>query len=152
MRLNAFILCLAFVTLSAHGETFVTTAYCNEGSNGCRICNGKWAALNRTASGRAPRAGVTCAAPRRIPFGTWVEIEGVGKRRVDDRLAKRFYDRFDVFCATHKEAKAFGVRRLDVKILTDGGAEKTELRPTAVRRHGADTGHGKNPTQQLSND
>lgn len=86
---------------------FTVTAYCP-----CKTCCGK--ANQPTASGKAPVQGVTVAGPRRIPLGTWVEIEGVGKRRVDDRLARRYDNRFDVFFASHAQAKRFGVRQLRV--------------------------------------
>ena len=61
-----------------------------------------------------PVAGVTIAAPRAIKFGTVLHIEGVGDRIVEDRLAKRFDNRIDVFFATHAEAKRFGIRKLQV--------------------------------------
>lgn len=85
------------------------TFYCNEGANGCATCCGKWAPLNRTASGRRPVAGVSCAAPPGVPFGTWVHIEGVGYRRVDDRTATKYSHRWDVFVAGHKEALKKGI-------------------------------------------
>jgi 3D (Asp-Asp-Asp) domain-containing protein len=102
---------------AASADTFTVTAYDNPGPNGCSICCGKHAPFNLTASGRRPVAGVTCAAPKRIPFGTWVYIEGVGKRRVEDRLARRFPDRWEIFVSTHKTAKIFGKQRLDITIL-----------------------------------
>lgn len=61
-----------------------------------------------------PVQGITVAGPRRIPFGTWVEIEGVGRRRVDDTLARRYDNRFDVFFGSHSDAKRFGIRKLRV--------------------------------------
>lgn len=87
------------------------TFYCNEGLRGCAKCCGKWAPLNRTASGRRPVPGVSCAAPPGVPFGTWVEIEGVGLRRVDDRLSPKFAHRWDVFESTHKGAIRRGILR-----------------------------------------
>ena len=44
----------------------------------------------KCANGRWPTQGVTCAAPRWIPFGTWLLVDGIGWRRVDDRLNVRF--------------------------------------------------------------
>jgi 3D (Asp-Asp-Asp) domain-containing protein len=94
--------------LLAAAAIFTVTAYCP-----CKVCCGK--ANQPTASGRMPVQGVTVAGPRRTPFGTWVEIEGVGRRRVDDRLARRFSDgRFDVFFTNHAKAKQFGIRKLRV--------------------------------------
>ena len=89
--------------------------YCNEGEHGCRRCCGRWARLNKTISGRPPQAGVTVAAPPAIPLGTWVHIEGVGIRRVDDRTDPRYAHRWDVFVGRHKgahqEALVLGLKR-----------------------------------------
>ena len=92
-------------------ERFTVTAYCP-----CAKCCGKWSG-GPTASGRMPVQGVTVAAPRSIKFGTWLNIEGVGKRRVDDRLATKFDNRIDVYFNSHAEAKKFGKRQLKVKKL-----------------------------------
>lgn len=40
------------------------------------------------ASGSRPVAGRTCAAPRSVPLGTRLYIEGVGDRTVTDRTAR----------------------------------------------------------------
>jgi len=64
-----------------------------------------------------PEEGITASGPRRFPFGTWVEIEGIGKRQVQDRLAKRFDNRFEIYFQSHKKAKEFGKRKLNVTIL-----------------------------------
>lgn len=89
------------------------TAYC-----ACALCCGKAGGL--TASGTKPVTGVTLAAPRGIPFGRWVSIElpGVGRirRRVEDRTARRFDGRWDVFLSTHGEAQRFGKRWAEVRI------------------------------------
>lgn len=113
MRLALFLV-MALPLVAAEPQTFEVTAYCNEGPNGCAICCGKWAKLNRTASGHRPTPGVTCAAPRRIPFGTRLQIEGLGVRVVQDRLSRKFDHRIDVFFRTHQEAKRFGKRTLKV--------------------------------------
>ena len=115
MRLILALLLLSSPTLA---EEFIVTGYCNEGKAGCKICNGKWAKYNKTKSGASPKAGTTCAAPRNIPFGTVVHIEGIGKRIVQDRLHPSFEGRFEVFFSTHKEAKDFGIRKLHVSIIS----------------------------------
>lgn len=88
------------------------TAYC-----ACAICCGRAGGL--TAWGTKPVPGVTVAAPRGVPFGGWVRIEvpGIGRlrRRVEDRTAKRWDGRWDVFMATHEEAQMFGIRIGNVK-------------------------------------
>jgi len=94
---------------SCHAEKFIVTAFCQ-----CSICCGKWAKYNRTASGAKPVEGITCAAPRRIPFGTKLKIEGVGVRIVQDRTSILYGDRIDIYFNSHKDALKFGKRRLEV--------------------------------------
>lgn len=91
----------------------VITAYCP-----CHICCGKWAEATtpRTASGIPPQEGRTCAASRKYPFGTVLDIKGVGKRIVEDRLALRFDDRVDIYFNVHKDAKNFGIRKTQITI------------------------------------
>ena len=95
----------------ATAESYTVTAYCP-----CKVCCGQWAG-GPTASGKMPVAGITVAGPRSIPFGTRVWIEGVGERVVQDRLARKYDGRFDVFFASHKEALRFGKRQLKVEVL-----------------------------------
>jgi len=92
-------------------ELYTVTAYCP-----CSKCCGKWSGCP-TASGKMPVAGVTVAGPRSIQFGTRVWIEGVGVRVVQDRLARKYDGRFDLYFATHAEALRFGKRSLKVKVL-----------------------------------
>ena len=77
------------------------SAYCH-----CADCCGE--ANQPTASGRWPVVGRTIAAPRRIPFGTKVILPNGKILTVEDRLAKRFDHRFDVFLSSHMDAKKFG--------------------------------------------
>ena len=68
-----------------------------------------------TASGRRVFEGVV-ACPRKYPFGTRFRIEG----RVydcEDRLNRRFADRFDLWKPTKAEARAFGKRKLVIALL-----------------------------------
>lgn len=92
-------------------ELYTVTAYCP-----CSKCCGRWSG-GPTASGKMPVAGVTVAGPRSIPFGTRVWIEGVGERVVQDRLARKYDGRFDVYFSSHAEALRFGNRTLKVRIL-----------------------------------
>ena len=89
------------------------TAYC-----ACAICCGRAGGL--TAANTKPVPGVTLAAPRSVPFGMWVTVEapGIGRirRRVEDRTARRFDGRWDLFVATHEEAERFGKRWVTVRI------------------------------------
>src|SRR5258706_12388663 len=88
--------------------TYTVTAYCP-----CSECVGLYSG-GPTASGVMPKPGVTIAAPRSIPFGTILEIPGVGRRVVQDRLALRYDNRIDVFVRSHTEAKRFGTKKLSV--------------------------------------
>ena len=91
--------------------TIWVTAYCC-----CRLCCGE-DAHGITASGAIPREGLTCAAPRRIAFGTVLMIPGVGSRVVQDRLAHRYDNRVDVYVKRHEDAVRFGKRRLRVEVV-----------------------------------
>jgi len=56
-----------------------------------------------------------------LPFGTMVFIPGFGERIVQDRTAKRFGHRIDVYVGSspgaHKRALRLGKRNLEVRIL-----------------------------------
>jgi 3D (Asp-Asp-Asp) domain-containing protein len=85
----------------------VFTAYC-----ACTICCGP-NAVGLTASGKPPIEGITVAAARSIPLGTRIAITipSVMTNRsfvVQDRLAKRFDNRVDIFFNNHQTAKQFG--------------------------------------------
>jgi 3D (Asp-Asp-Asp) domain-containing protein len=69
-----------------------------------------------TASGRRTEPGVTIAAPRTIPFGTWIHLEGVGWRRVDDRGGRIKGKRIDICMTTRKEALKWGMKKIRVFI------------------------------------
>lgn len=90
--------------------TAVVTAYC-----ACRTCCGP-NATGLTANGHKPTQGITVAASRSIPFGTKAIIGGV-EYTVQDRLARRYDKRFDVYFAEHKDAKAFGIKTQQVTLV-----------------------------------
>lgn len=96
---------------------FRITAYCS-----CEICCAKWAE-NRPdgivygASGEELVAGVSCASP--LPFGTVVEIEGVGTYIVQDRTSSWVVDKYgenliDIYFDDHEAAREFGLQYHDV--------------------------------------
>lgn len=69
------------------------------------------------ANGNKPIQGITIAASRRIPFGSQVVLSIPGTTygnlhafTVQDRLAKRYDSRFDIFFAKHSDAKQFGIK------------------------------------------
>lgn len=86
--------------------TFTVTAYC-----AAKCCT---PGHELTASGTHPAQGFTIAAPRGISLGTHLRIEGVGWRIVEDRLARKYDDRFDVYFERHEDAVKFGKRKLKV--------------------------------------
>lgn len=69
-----------------------------------------------TASGRKTTPGVTIAASRHIPFGTWIYIKEIGWRRVDDRGKKIVKGRIDICFHTRQEAIKWGKRKVKVYI------------------------------------
>lgn len=100
---KSIILATLLMCSAASADTFIVTAYSATG--------------RLTASGVVPKEGVTCAGPRDIPFGTVVEIEGVGVRIVQDRMNKRFPKRWDVFYEKEYRALAFGIKEIKVSIV-----------------------------------
>ena len=85
--------------------TFEVTAYC-----GGRCCNGKWA--GQTASGATPCEGRTCAASNKYPFGTRIELDGIGTFIVEDRGDAITGNRIDIYMDDHRRANNFGRRRV----------------------------------------
>lgn len=97
--------------IAIHATAETITAYCT-----CNKCCGRNAS-GLAANGKPPVEGVTAAGPRRLSLGTKIKIEGVGIRTVNDRLAKRYDDRFDIYFTNHETAKQFGVKQLKVTVL-----------------------------------
>ena len=71
---------------------------------------------NITASGREIRPGITVAAGPSIPFGTWLWIEGLGWRCVEDRGGNITDGRLDIAMISRDEAINFGRREVTVVI------------------------------------
>lgn len=80
------------------------TGYCD-----CSICCGKWSGTKKMKVGQI-------AASRSMPFGTRVRINGK-VYIVNDRLAKRYDKRMDIYFRTHKEALEWGKKVLKVEVL-----------------------------------
>jgi len=78
----------------------IVTFYCS-----CVICCGP-GAKGITASGKAIRPGML-AAPRNIKFGTQVVINN-RTYTVEDRTARRFNGRFDIYVPSHQQALKLG--------------------------------------------
>ena len=71
-----------------------------------------------TASGKRTTPGITIAAPKHIPFGTWVHLQGIGWRRVDDRGKRITGNKIDICFHTRKSALQWGRRKIKVHIPT----------------------------------
>lgn len=103
--------------LSERLGEYRVTAYCS-----CEKCCGKWA-LNRPkgivygAAGVELKAGVSVAST--LPFGTVVEIEGLGEYTVQDHPAQWVVKKYgeniiDIYFDDHEAACAFGLKNLNV--------------------------------------
>jgi len=88
----------------------IITAYC-----ACAQCCGPHHA-NITSSGESPTPNYTIAGPRNLPLGTRCSING-HTYVVQDRTAKRFDGRFDIYFASHADAIKFGRQISNVTIL-----------------------------------
>jgi len=87
------------------------TAYC-----ACKTCCGP-NAKGITANGQRPIQGITIAASRTIPFGSTVASSAIPKSLsarqtlvVQDRLARRYDSRFDIYMSSHESARKFGIK------------------------------------------
>ena len=92
----------------------IVTAYC-----ACSICCGP-SASGLTASGLVPKQGITIAASRNIKFGTKIALSVPGyftnkTFTVQDRLAKRFDNRIDIYFTKHSDAKKFGIHKINLE-------------------------------------
>ena len=94
----------------------VTSGYCN-----CPICCGIWSG-GPTASGAYPTANHTLAVDASNPFvpmGTKVVMNGVEYTVEDTGAFDRYGVQFDVFCADHATASAWGHQTFEA-FLADG--------------------------------
>lgn len=79
---------------------------------------------NRTSIGKQVSRGIVAADPRKLPYGTILEIPDWGIVEVGDTGGALRKDskniRIDLFHETYAEAMKFGVKDMDVKILEWG--------------------------------
>ena len=95
------------------------TAYC-----ACEKCCGEWAkdrpgGIVVSAAGIELVAGVSCASP--LPFGTVVEVEGLGTYIVQDRTASWVAEKYDnkvidIYFDSHEAACEFGLQFANVYV------------------------------------
>jgi 3D (Asp-Asp-Asp) domain-containing protein len=86
------------------------SAYC-----ACIQCCGKTNGI--TASGTQATANRTIAASSAYPFGTKIEIEGMGIYTVEDRGGAITGNKIDIYFDSHQEALQFGRRNLQIKVV-----------------------------------
>lgn len=98
--------------------TSVCTAYVATGNN---------VAWNRPVPHR-PVVGLTIAVPRQFPLGCRVIIDG-HEYCGEDRTAKRFDGRFDIFMATRNEALTFGKQTKTVIVISDTVSPNAQRSP-----------------------
>lgn len=80
---------------------------------------------NRTSIGKQVSRGIVATDPKKLPYGTKLEIPDWGVVEVGDTGGALRSDnkniRIDLFMNTYKEAMSFGVQDKEVKILEWGG-------------------------------
>src|SRR5215467_6317131 len=81
-----------------------------------------------TASGKRVANGIV-ACPRKFPFGTKVSIDGK-TYTCQDRLNKKYDDRFDIWKPSTAAARIFGKRKLPV-VITEFPQDAVEVELTA---------------------
>lgn len=89
--------------ISDEWQSFTITAYC-----GCEKCCGKSDRI--TATGAHAVEGVTIAVdPTVIPYGSLVDIEGIGTFVAEDCGGAIKGNRIDIYFENHADALTFGV-------------------------------------------
>nr|DAW53954.1 MAG TPA: lytic transglycosylase [Caudoviricetes sp.] len=89
--------------ISDEWQTFTLTAYC-----GCEKCCGKTDRI--TVTGTHTVGGVTIAAdPAVIPYGSLVDIEGIGTFVAEDCGGAIKGNKIDIYFERHEDALRFGV-------------------------------------------
>jgi len=88
----------------------IVSFYCS-----CQLCCGPQA-KGITASGHKPKENLTIAAPRWVKLGTRVKINNI-TYVVQDRTAKRWDGRWDIYVKSHKKAQQLGKQTYNVTIL-----------------------------------
>jgi peptidoglycan DL-endopeptidase CwlO len=115
MKTIIIMLLMASIAYGEEVKVFCTH-YC-----ACKKCSGDFPGKIRgqTASGKMAKEGVTIAAPKDIPFGTKIIING-HKYIVQDRGgAIKYVDgymKIDIYVKSHKEAKKLGTYKTIVNI------------------------------------
>lgn len=89
------------------------------------------------ANNHYPVSDVSCAAPRSVPLGTWLYIEGIGYRRVDDRYRYDLSDRIDLYYGRSRaRALDWGVKSLKVWIVKNPHDNNARSNSSPVKGRG----------------
>jgi len=88
----------------------IITFYCS-----CQLCCGPQA-KGITASGHKPKEQYTIAAPRWVKLGSHVKINNI-TYVVQDRTARRYDGRWDIYVKSHNRAKQLGKQTWNVTLL-----------------------------------
>jgi len=108
-----------FLAPPAHANEYTVTAYAPLDTAAVRgMCYSGDPHI--TASGMRTDTKRTVAAPKDIPFGSWLLIEGVGWKRVDDRGGRIRGKRIDICLPTRREALRWGRRKVRVMFVIEG--------------------------------
>lgn len=72
------------------------------------------------ANGHHPSCNYTIAAPRNIPLGTHIRVEGfTNDFVVEDRTNIRFNGRFDIYMSSKKDCIKWGKQKRKITIITE---------------------------------
>ena len=87
----------------------------------------------RTASGEYVRPGIIAADPRVLPLGTVVQIKAgryTGTYTVKDTGGRIKGRKIDIYIPSYKEAKAFGKRKIKIKVIDKSRRKSDPARKT----------------------
>ena len=98
-------------TEQGFAETYIVTAYCP-----CEKCCGKTDGI--TSTGAKATEGITVAVdPNKIPYGSVIEIEGLGIRVAEDCGGAIKRNKIDLYFNTHEQAFEWGRQERKIKII-----------------------------------
>jgi 3D (Asp-Asp-Asp) domain-containing protein len=100
----------SYVNLSKNGFVINASAY-TAAADECGKSDGI------TASGLRVRENKTLACPKQYPFGTKIQIDGMGNYVCEDRGGAIKGNHFDIYMQSKKQAFAFGRRNLIARVV-----------------------------------
>lgn len=100
---------------SGFNQTFVATFYTNHQQSTGKSYGDVGYGI--TASGTHTTEGRTIACPRQYPFGTKIELEGLGVRVCEDTGSAIVGNKIDVYVTSEAKAMELGVQKLKGRVL-----------------------------------